>query len=126
MQVRARGPACGTHIAYQLALAYLVALVQAFGIAALVCVQRAVAVVVLQDDGIAIASFRALEFDNAVGGCMYGGAAASGVVNATVPTPSAVHRVLAHPEGGADACELERSTQERAFQAGAVEIVVAA
>src|SRR3546814_17553301 len=96
-----------------LALTDRVAFFQAGGEPALMSVQRAVAAIVLQNNGVAVAILAAFELDDAVGGCVDGRAGGCCIVDAFVPAPAAMHRVLAHAEGGADAREFQRSEERR-------------
>src|SRR5690606_14817907 len=82
--------------------------------------------VVLQDDDVAVAALSADEGHRAVGGGVYGRAGRGGVIDALVVTVSAVDRVLAAAEGGADAGELQGRAQEGAAHAASVEVIVAA
>src|SRR5690606_5048632 len=84
------------------------------------------AVVMLQDNNIAVATLMALERDNPIGGGMDGSARRRGVVNTGVTAPVAVDRVLAHAESGTDAGELQGVSQKRPLQARAVKVIVAA
>src|SRR3546814_5565793 len=68
MKVRSGGPAGGADVANQLALTDRVAFFQAGGEPALMSVQRAVAAIVLQNNGVAVAILAAFELDDAVGG----------------------------------------------------------
>src|SRR5690606_11656809 len=93
---------------------------------ALMRIQRAVAIMMFQDDGIAIASLLALEFDDAIGRGMNGCAGGGGIIDPGVSAPDAMDRMPAHAEGGADAGEFQGCAQESAPQAGTVKVVVAA
>src|SRR5690606_30034120 len=126
VQMRAGGPSGGADIADELPLPDAIAFLQPVLEAALMRIKRADAIMVLQDDGVAIAILPAAEIDDAVRCGMDGSAAGRGVVDAFVPAPSAMHRVLAHAERGADAGELQRRAQKRPLQAAAFEVVVAA
>src|SRR5690606_22706902 len=126
MQMRTGCPPGGADVPDQLTLLHAIALLQAFGETALVGVQGAIAIVMRQDDGIAITILAALEGHHTIGCGMYGGAGRCGIVDALVAAPAAMHRVLAHPEGGADARKLEGRAQEGPFQAAPFKVVIAA
>src|SRR5690606_7667862 len=103
MQMRSGRPAGGADVADKLALADGVAFLQACGKSALVRIQRGVATMVLQDDGVSVAILLALEFDGAVSRCMDGCAGGRRIIDAFMTAPAAVHRMLAHAERGTDA-----------------------
>src|SRR3546814_17205581 len=84
MQVRSGGQAGGADVANQLALTDRVAFFQAGGEPALMSVQRAVAAIVLQNDGVAVAILAAFELDDAVGGCVDGRAGGCCIVGASL------------------------------------------
>src|SRR5690606_19183106 len=126
VQMGAGGPAGGADVADQLALFDLAAFFEPFGEAALVGIKGGILAVVLQDDDIAVAALSADEGHRAVGGGVYGCAGRGGVIDALVVTVSAVDRVLAAAEGGADAGELQSRAQEGAAHAAAAEGIVAA
>src|SRR5690606_2855432 len=126
MQMRPGCRPCGAGVTNQLTLVVAVSLPQAFGVAALMRVQGAVAIVLCPDDGIARTFLAALEGHHTIGRGMYGGAGGCGIIDALVAAPAAMHRVLAHPEGGADARKLQGCAQEGALQAAPFEVVIAA
>src|SRR3546814_11855485 len=81
MQVRSGGPDGGADVDNQLALTDRVAFFQAGGEPALMSVQRAVAAIVLQNNGVAVAILAAFELDDAVGGCVDGRAGGCCIVD---------------------------------------------
>src|SRR5690606_32593648 len=98
VQMRARGPASGAHVTDVIALPDFHALFYAFGKAFLVGVECRDVVVVLDDDGVAIAILPTGKFDDAVGSGVDGRSAGRGVINAIVLPPAAVHRVASATE----------------------------
>ncbi|KAG1534930.1 hypothetical protein G6F50_015435 [Rhizopus delemar] len=78
----------------------------------------------LHDDHVAVAVLPAGELDRAVRGGVDRRARGRGVVHALVARPGLVDGMQAHAERRADAAELQGGAQERAAQAGAVEVVV--
>src|SRR5690606_38273353 len=102
VQMRACRPARGPHVADQLPLLDLAAFFEALGKAALMSVQGGILAMMLQDDGLAIATLGPDKSHGAVGGGMNGRSGGGGVVDTIVIAIGAVNGVPAFSECRAD------------------------